>query len=327
MNCELCNKEFEPKKKDIRIKFCSTVCSQKVARAKRRQKVVDAKGDRRCFCGESLNHRALNVKHCNKACYVASIRKVDARQDDTMCQNPGCEVSLKGRPLRTKYCCDKCRITGNNTRRYVPQIKTERECELCKTKFSALRARFCSHKCRGLWNTVGKDAREVECSECDTRFMTGGSVPRVTCSTVCSANRRARQRKISPELKAKRKAIRVASISNYVPKPRVKVKVEPKIEVPMFMSEPEPRDTPKDTLAKAIGRRNRERGNTRAEDVARMQQAFLDKGNKIEVIPIVEYKATEYQGELMSTHEYSKEGSFTGQAGQTIESSTKNYGI
>jgi len=340
--CEDCGTEFIAKRNHERARWCSPECSRKNKNKKRQDEAKKEKAKRTCIvCGTSLAHKRLQSKCCSANCRNKLSRK-NQITEGRKCKQ--CGVNIDHLSITARYCSDSCRTSWNNqnarSRNKLP-TKTI-PCKCCGKEFETSSAEYCSQKCRNI-----KVGEWRECPECKNKYLTTKGGKRVCCSQECTRLNRLKKRNYRkycievgievPEKPEKAKTKRIGT------KTRVKKKTVPMaqqianvkealesyepVEVPMFKSEPEPKQVAGNKLKNKIANFGKKRGFTEPDRMKAMQDEWLKK-NKATVVEYVPYKYEAYKGTIEPTNVLTQEGVRNNKDVRVLrEGGIKDYGM
>lgn len=146
--CKECKVEFTPTS-GVQI-FCDKKCKRKY------YNVLDLKKEIRICknCGKKFTPNSHSQKYCSAKCNVKRNGKVATKTEIVNCKS--CGKSFEKKYYQNIFCSVSCRTFYNKPKRRVkiPRKKVtkieERECVICKNKFSCLKyikKSTCSKKC------------------------------------------------------------------------------------------------------------------------------------------------------------------------------------
>jgi len=334
-NCQHCNEEFEPVK--TTQKFCSELCKSRHRNKNRTKKKEEERAKRKCeSCGGSMAHKRLSSKFCSDRCRAAASRK---NQEEHGRKCGFCKTSIDGKHMGARFCSDKCRTLWHNGRRHGD--KEERECHCCGKVFKSFTAKWCSKKCRNM-----REGDWKSCEICNTKFLTGKGSRKTTCSEYCAETKRFKTRNkkeyrrrmgiLEPVMPVKAKKKKKNTKARVNKKKTSKVERianinealknhKPRVEVPMFKSQPEPKQVAGNNLKTKIAERSKKRGFTPEDEMKAMQDKWL-KSNKPKTYEPEPEVFKPYEGELEPLYTYSRTGKYNPYAGELVEGGLRDYG-
>lgn len=163
--CEYCKKEYEPKNKITKQKFCSKDCKHESYNEEKR-KVKDKNEiiEKEClFCGEKFTttYRFSRKKYCDRRCNHQHWRKLNPEKDKAQAKRD--REKLKNDPIRLAIHKEKVRLKNQTPlgkfRHYISGAKQRNyPFELTLDQFMTLWQKPCSY-CGAEIKTIGIDRK------------------------------------------------------------------------------------------------------------------------------------------------------------------------